>query len=92
MVPSVLFICTGNICRSPVALFRSRFGMIHEGGIGILGAPGVDLARRAHSPRCEEVSDPYGESAEVYQSACEQIRRLVEDWEPFFREIADRKD
>ena len=163
MVPSVLFICTGNICRSPVAeavarqafgdlglgfhsagldagsglpasshsavyaletgtslvdhrsrritpeildntawvigmtrshaaLFRSRFGMIYDGGIGILGAPGVDLARRAHSPSCEEVSDPFGGSAAVYQLACEQIRRLLEDWEPVFREIADRKD
>jgi len=81
-----------GMTRSHAALFRSRFGAGYPGMIGVLGAPGVDLGRMAHSPEVEEVPDPYGGSDEKYRVVCEQIRTLVGRWEPWFRELAERKD
>ncbi len=81
-----------GMTRSHAAIFRSRFGEGFPGGIGVLGAPGVDLNRRAHSVEAEEVSDPYGGSVETYQTVCEQIRRLLVGWEPYFKDPAARKE
>jgi len=78
--------------RSHAALFRNRFASHHCGGIGVLGAPGVDLGPLDHSPETEEVPDPYGGSPDTYHKVCDLIRRLLAGWEPFFKELADRKE
>ncbi len=81
-----------GMTRSHAAIFRSRFGSGYSGGIGVLGAPGVDLNRRTHSAEAEEVSDPYGGSVETYQAVCDQIRRLLAGWELYFKDPAARKE
>jgi protein-tyrosine-phosphatase len=81
-----------GMTRSHAALFRNRFASLHRGGIGVLGAPGVDIGLLDHSPDVEEIPDPYGGSPETYHQVCLQIRRLVAAWEPFFKELADRKE
>ena len=81
-----------GMTRSHAAIFRSRFGDGFSGGIGVLGAPGVDLNARSYSPEAEEVSDPYGGSVDTYQVVCEQIRRLLAGWEPYFMDPAARKE
>ena len=50
--------------------------------IGVLGAPGVDLADGAPSPACEAVADPWGGDLDTYRGAAEQIRRLLDAWTP----------
>ncbi len=81
-----------GMTRSHAAIFRSRFGEGFPGGIGVLGAAGVDLNRRTHSMEAEEVADPYGGSVDNYQTVCEQIRRLLAGWEPYFMDPAARKE
>jgi protein-tyrosine-phosphatase len=81
-----------GMTRSHAAIFRSRFGEGFPGGIGVLGAPGVDLNRRTHSTEAEEVADPFGGSLDTYQTVCEQIRRLLAGWEPYFKDPAARKE
>jgi len=81
-----------GMTRSHAAIFRSRFGHGYHGGIGLLGAPGVDLNRRAFSPEVEEVVDPYGGTAETYQTVCDQIRRLLTGWESYFRDPSAREE
>lgn len=81
-----------GMTRSHAAIFRSRFGEGYSGGIGVLGAPGVDLNRRAHSTDAEEVADPYAGSVDMYQRVCEQIRHLLEGWEPYFKDPEVRKE
>ena len=77
-----------GMTRSHAALFKSRWGASFEGRIGVLGAPGVDLAVTANSPVAEEVADPYGGSDEVYRRTGEQIRRLLAAWSPEFRRLS----
>ncbi len=81
-----------GMTRSHAAIFRSRFGGGFSGGIGVLGAPGVDLNRCTYSTEVEEVADPYGGSVETYHAVCEQIRRLLAGWEPYFKDPAARKE
>lgn len=81
-----------GMTRSHAAIFRGRFGEGFSGGIGVLGAPGVDLNLRVYSVEAEEVSDPYGGAAETYQTVCEQIRRLLAGWEPYFKDPVARKE
>lgn len=81
-----------GMTRSHAAIFRSRFGGGYHRGIGLLGAPGVDLNLRAHSTDVEEVADPYGGSADTYHTVCEQIRRLLTGWEPYFRDPEAREE
>jgi len=81
-----------GMTRSHAAIFRSRYARGFAGGIGMLGAPGVDLNHRVHSPEAEEVTDPYGGSTETYQTVCGQIRRLLAGWEPYFRDPAAREE
>ena len=81
-----------GMTRSHAAIFKSRFREVYQGSIGVLGAACVDLALRDHSPDAEEVSDPYGGTAEEYGLVCEQITRLLADWEPCFRGLAVRKE
>lgn len=81
-----------GMTRSHAALFRNRFDSRYSGGIGVLGAPGVDLGPGNPSPNVEEVPDPYGGSPETYHQVCDQIRRLLAGWEPFFKELAHRKE
>lgn len=69
-----------GMTRSHAAIFRSRYGGYYQGKIGVLGAPGTDLAAMVSSPDCEEVDDPYRDNDEVYNAAGEQIRRLVGHW------------
>lgn len=73
-----------GMTRSHAAIFRSRFGGVHAGAIGILGAPGFDLACEAQSPQVEDVKDPYGMSRENYFFCGDQIRRLLRPWSPVF--------
>ena len=81
-----------GMTRSHAAIFRSRFADRYRGFIGLLGAPGVDLNQMRQSPVVEEVIDPFEGSGETYQRACEQIRRLLVDWEPCFKVLATRKE
>ncbi len=81
-----------GMTRSHAAIFKSRFGGGYQGGIGVLGAACVDLGPLDHSPETEEVSDPYGGTAEKYSLVCEQIERLLAGWEPCFRGLAVRKE
>ena len=73
-----------GMTRSHVAIFRSRFGHRFNGKLGILGAPGVDLARVKSSPECEEVDDPYNGPDDKYDAVGSQIRHLVRQWAPVF--------
>ena len=75
-----------GMTRSHAAIFRSRYRGIYRGKIGVLGAPGVDLAALEHSPEVEEVDDPYGLSNETYQATGRQIQRLLQQWGPVFKE------
>ena len=81
-----------GMTRSHAAIFNSRFGDVYHGGIGVLGAACVDLSLLDHSPETEEVSDPYGGTADEYGPVCEQIARLLACWEPCFRGLAVRKE
>lgn len=81
-----------GMTRSHAAIFRRRFADRYDGAVGLLGAPGVDLSGVVFSPEAEEVSDPFGGPAETYQDVCDQIRRLLAGWEPYFRDPAARKD
>jgi protein-tyrosine-phosphatase len=81
-----------GMTRSHAAIFKSRYGKAFEGHVGVLGAPGVDLASLAHSPDMEEVDDPYGGPTALYMEACEQIRRLLAGWDACFRELTGGKE
>lgn len=81
-----------GMTRSHAALFRSRFAESYTGSIGVLGAAGSDLRLVKHSPDVEEVADPYGGPPDKYDVVCGQIRRLLADWEPAFRETAEPKE
>lgn len=73
-----------GMTRSHAAIFRSRCGVAYAGAVGVLGAPGVDLARVRHSPSVEEVDDPYGQSPAVYTACGDQIDRLLNGWADTF--------
>lgn len=73
-----------GMTRSHAAIFRSRFGAVYGGAIGILGAPGFDLAARRESPEVEEVDDPYGLSRQQYFRCGDQITRLLSGWRDVF--------
>lgn len=73
-----------------IAMTRSQAARLRAAGvgragvrIGVLGAPGVDLAEGAPFPACEEVADPWGADLDTYRGTAEQIRRLLEAWTPF---------
>ena len=76
-----------GMTRSHAAIFKSRFGGYYHGGIGVLGAAGVDLAMLRNSPPVEEVDDPFGQSEETYHSTGRQIQRLLESWGPVFEKL-----
>lgn len=80
--PDVLWVI--GMTRSQAALFKSRFGQVYDGKIGILGAPGCDVSRTRFSPDCPEVADPYGQGPEVYARMGRQIQELVQRWFPVF--------
>ena len=72
-----------------IAMTRSQAARLRAAGvggagvrIGVLGAPGVDLAGGLPSPACEEVADPWGADLDTYRGTAEQIRRLLEAWTP----------
>ncbi len=73
-----------GMTRSHAAIFRSRHGDAYNGAVGILGAPGVDLAQQIYSPEAEEVNDPYGLARERYFECGDQISRLLEGWTSTF--------
>lgn len=77
-----------GMTRSHAAIFRNRARAAYGGRIGILGAPGLDLAALGPSPVVEEVDDPYGLSLETYQATGRQIQRLLMAWGPFFEELS----
>ena len=81
-----------DMTRNHAAVFSSRHAGGYHGRIGLLGAPGVDLNRRVYLKDVEEVIDPYGGSAKTYQKVCDQIRRLLAGWEPYFKDLAAWKD
>jgi ribose 5-phosphate isomerase B len=76
-----------GMTRSHAAIFRSRWGRFYQGAVGILGAPGVDLTKLAHSPASEEVDDPYGQAREVYYACGDRIARMLVDWRDTFLTI-----
>ena len=76
-----------GMTRSQAAIFRSRYGHAYQGKVGILGAPGVDLAQGGPSPEVEEVDDPYGMPSECYFDCGDQISRLLQGWTPVFEAL-----
>lgn len=78
-----------GMTRSHAAIFKSRFGKVYSGRIGVLGAPGLDLARETHCPDLEEVDDPYGMSRDRYFETGRQIERLLETWKPEFTRLSE---
>ena len=78
-----------GMTRSHAAIFKSRFGQTYQGRLGVLGAPGLDLARQQHSPALEEVDDPYGMSREKYFACGWQIHRLLQGWEAEFYRLRE---
>ena len=76
-----------GMTRSHAAIFRSRYGDRYEGAIGLLGAPGVDLATQRNSPAVEEVDDPYGQAQDVYDLCGDQITRLLKGWTETFAAV-----
>ena len=78
-----------GMTRSHAALFRSRWGRLYTGAIGVLGAPGVDLAQRTHSPdHTVEVDDPYGRDEAAYFACGDRIDHLLGQWAATFAELA----
>jgi protein-tyrosine-phosphatase len=53
--------------------------------VGLLGLPGVDLAREPARAGGEEVEDPYGQPLARYHETADQILRLVAAWGEQFR-------
>lgn len=74
-----------GMTRSHAAIFRARYGDRFRGRIGILGEPGVDLARHETSAAAEEVRDPFGGEVEGYRAVASQIDRLLLIWAPEFQ-------
>lgn len=81
-----------GMTRSHAAIFRSRYRGHHAARIGVLGAPGVDMARQQASPPCEEVDDPHGQSDHFYEAVGEQILRLVKAWGPILEASSERTE
>jgi protein-tyrosine-phosphatase len=74
-----------GMTRSHAAIFRSRWGRVYAGAIGVLGAPGVDLARRTHTPDdTVEVDDPFGQDQAAYVACGGLIDRLLDGWAATF--------
>jgi protein-tyrosine-phosphatase len=90
ILPRVVWVI--GMARSHAAIFRSRFAHIFGGGIGILGAPGMDIRGVTHPPEVLEVPDPYGGTRDTYQEVCNLIWELLAGWEPVFREVAAGKE
>lgn len=74
-----------GMTRAHAAIFRARYGARFRGRIGILGEPGVDLARLETSATAEEIADPFGGELAHYRAVGSQIDRLLSIWEPEFR-------
>lgn len=81
-----------GMTRGHAAIFGSRFGARYAGAIGVLGAPGVDLAGGRALSAAEEVDDPYGLPPERYFACGDQIRRLLKPWEPIFAAVPGAGD
>ncbi len=77
-----------GMSRSHAAIFRSRYRGAYKGHVGILGAPGLDLASGGPSPAVEEVNDPYGLPSENYFACGDQIHRLLPGWAPIFKALS----
>ena len=76
-----------GMTRSHAAIFRSRYGGVFTGAVGILAAAGVDLTRQTYSPDSEEVDDPYGMTEQRYAACGDQIHRLLLEWRPTFTNL-----
>lgn len=80
-----------GMTRSHAAIFRSRWREVYGGSIGLLGAPGSDLAGTVHSPAVAEVDDPYGRDEAAYIACGERIAHMLEGWRETFTAL-NRKD
>ena len=80
-----------GMTRSHGAILRSRFADLVACGIGVLGAPGLDLRTVQYSPAVQEIDDPYGESFARYQACGARIRDLVAGWSEVFEVLAQAK-
>lgn len=61
----------------------------YRGAVGLLGLPGVDLARGGDPFEGEQVDDPYRRGTVTdYEAMGEQIERLIEEWTPHLLEDA----
>lgn len=72
-----------GMTRSHVAMFKARFPTF-TGRIGLLGEPGVDLAK-CTTPDAMQVKDPYGGPLAEYRAMADQVVRLVRAWLPYFQ-------
>jgi protein-tyrosine-phosphatase len=65
--------------RGQLAAFKQRFSDYH-GKIGLLGAPGKNLADALPGDAMPEVTDPYLGQPEDYRAMAHQVDRLVTAW------------
>ncbi len=61
----------------------------YRGAVGLLGLPGVDLARGGDPFAGEQVDDPYRRgTVTAYEAMGEQVERLIGAWTPHLEEDA----
>lgn len=78
-VESILFVCQGNICRSPFAAVLATERLRHEGGVGIrCTSAGIRTTQAARSPSAAcDVAATYGVSL-VHHRPQPLTRELME--------------
>jgi len=68
--------------RSQAVRLRAAGRIAGRAAVGILGAPGLDVAGPGPTPTCPEVADPWGGDVESYRRTAGQIVQLLEAWRP----------
>jgi protein-tyrosine-phosphatase len=76
--------------RSHVAAFRQQFPGF-EGRVGMLSAPGADLAADPGAAGAD-VEDPFGGGAEDYRRMAGQIASLLEAWDDVLGGARDERE
>ena len=85
MIQHVLFVCTGNICRSPLAAsLLERADLIltmarhHRARVDELGGEGRVFVLGEYAGKgADEVSDPFGGDLGVYRDTCQELEALA---------------
>lgn len=93
-VRRVLFVCTGNICRSPVA----HYALLHEleqvsvQGIAVESAGTLDIGSQPAKKDLVEIASPLGVDLSPHQSTHIAEEHIVRSDIIFVMELAHRKE